>query len=282
MKNLILLFIIASTPLMSNAAKLNLGSTSENVSKKAKSIEQEYSSDMRSENSNSANTNNNVKAPANDAAAIEKGSDDEFAEFQEVPEQQSSPAKISNSNSMASSSSSSSSSFFGEPSEPGMSWISYPSTLKMRDQRKVGLGMSVGGSTGLVGLNVELNFEDADGAVAGFGTGPGYNSFQLAWKHAFEGDYLAPYAMGGYSRWYNSHGGDESTQSDILDRVLTAEEKKSGQFTTDFIFGAGGLQYNQLSGPLAGLSFYAEIVLMAEVKRSELVPTGGIGTTYFF
>ncbi len=39
------------------------------------------------------------------------------------------------------------------------------------------------------GFNMEFNMEDADSVFAGFGTGPGYNSFQIVWKHAFEGDY---------------------------------------------------------------------------------------------
>lgn len=159
----------------------------------------------------------------------------------------------------------------------------YESTLKMRTHRKVGTGVSVGGALGLMGFNVELNVEDADGAIAGFGQGQGYNSVQLAWKHAFEGDYLAPYFTAGYSRWYNSSGSTSAAQeSDILDRVLTAEEKKSGRFGTDFVNSAFGLQYNQLSGDFRGLSIYGELMAMYEVKRSVLLPTGTVGAIYYF
>ncbi|MEN0058054.1 MAG: hypothetical protein AAGB31_04415 [Bdellovibrio sp.] len=167
-------------------------------------------------------------------------------------------------------------------SDSAVSTSSYMSTLQMRDQLKVGAGMAVGGALGVLGINMELNFEDADGVVIGFGTGPGYNSVQLAWKHAFEGDYLAPYITAGYSRWYNSHGGEEIKNSDILDRVLTREEKESGRFGTDFLNATLGLQYNQLSGPLAGLSFYGELVTMWEVKRSMLLPNGSAGVVYYF
>lgn len=159
----------------------------------------------------------------------------------------------------------------------------YESTLKMRTHRKVGTGVSVGGALGLMGFNVELNVEDADGAIAGFGQGPGYNSIQLAWKHAFEGDYLAPYFTAGYSRWYNSSGSTSAAQqSDILGRVLTAEEKKTGRFGTDFVNSALGLQYNQLSGNFRGLSVYGELMAMYEVKRSILLPTGTLGAIYYF
>ncbi|ASD62176.1 hypothetical protein [Bdellovibrio bacteriovorus] len=159
----------------------------------------------------------------------------------------------------------------------------YSSTLSMRQQLKVGAGMSVGGALGTMGFNLELNVEDADGAIAGFGTGHGYNSFQLAWKHAFEGDYLAPYFTAGYSRWYNSSGSTSAANhSGILDRVLTTEEKKTGRFGTDFVNASFGLQYNQLSGDFRGVSVYAELMAMTEIKRGMLVPTGTVGALYYF
>lgn len=159
----------------------------------------------------------------------------------------------------------------------------YASTLKMRESRKVGAGVSAGGNLGLFGLNVEFNFEDENGVVIGFGSGAGYNSFQVAWKHAFEGPYLAPYVMAGYSRWYNSYGSSGSHQSsDILNRVLTTQEKLEGRFGTDFINTAVGAQYNQLSGDLAGLSFYGELIAMVEFKRGVVLPNGAVGLLYYF
>jgi hypothetical protein len=161
--------------------------------------------------------------------------------------------------------------------------MTYSSTLNMREARKVGVGMSVGGQLGLVGIATEFNFEDENSVVAGFGTGPGYNSIQFAWKHAFDGDYIAPYYTAGYSRWYNSMGNSGSwKESGILDRVLTAEEKKSGRFGTDFLNASLGLQYNQLSGDFAGVSCFAEVVAMYEVKRSQLIPSGTFGALYYF
>lgn len=159
----------------------------------------------------------------------------------------------------------------------------YASALKMREDRKVGAGVFLGGPSGAAGFTAEFNFEDTNGAVVNFGTGPGYNSVQLAWKHVFDGEYLAPYTSVGYSRWYNSSGDTSHLdQSDILKRVLTTEEKKSGRFGADFVNASIGLQFNQLSGDLAGLSFYAELNAMVEVKRSMLMPNGSIGTIYYF
>ncbi len=159
----------------------------------------------------------------------------------------------------------------------------YGSTLKMREELKIGAGVAMGGTLGVAGFNLELNFEDADGVLAGFGTGPGYNSVQVAWKHAFDGDYLAPYTTVGYSRWYNSRGRSNSfLDSDVLNRVLTANEKADRTFGTDFVNGSLGIQYNQLSGDFAGVSIFGELTAMYEVKRAMLIPNGSVGAVYYF
>lgn len=237
-----------------SASAVVLRSDSKSVSKKARSIEKDYSQSMRGERE--AQQIDQEVGPIDQVEVIRTPSvqNNEWNESQST---------------------------YTEPS--AIQYISYDSTLKMREDLRVGAGFVVGGQLGLAGINLEFNFEDINSVVAGFGTGPGYNSFQLAWKHSFDGDYLAPYTTAGYSRWYNSRGrGTEYTQSDILDRVLTEDEKRDGRFGTDFIFGSLGLQYNQLSGPLSGFSVYAEVILMAEVKRSMMLPTGAVGTTYYF
>ena len=159
----------------------------------------------------------------------------------------------------------------------------YTSNLKMRENKKVGAGVSAGGSLGVVGLNFEFNFEDSDGVLVGFGRGEGFDSFQIGWKHVYEGDYLSPYVGLSYSRWYNSSSGSkEHLNSSILNRVLTDQEKRDGRFGTDFVNASLGAQYTQLSGEYAGLSFYGELTAMAEAKRSKVLPNGAVGLLYYF
>ncbi|WP_413289386.1 hypothetical protein [Bdellovibrio sp. HCB337] len=158
----------------------------------------------------------------------------------------------------------------------------YQDNLALREARKVGLGLSAGGALGLYGLNVEINFEDINGAVVGVGGGDGYSTVNLAWKHVFLGDTVAPYTTLGFAHWYDSSGGDAYKNSSVLERVLTDSEKSSGRFAVDFISGAVGLQYTQLQGNLAGTSLYAEIVLLGDVTHGELVPTGAVGAGYYF
>lgn len=242
------------------AAPLKLRSDSKTITTKSRAIEAEYSKDMR-ETQKPTSAIDNQKA-----LVIEEGE----SLYEGTPSTQ----KLE-------SVSGSSADYYS--AGPMTNSFAYPSTLKMREDRKAGVALAVGGALGAVGFNMELNFEEADGVLAGFGFGPGYNSFQVAWKHAFEGDFVAPYTTLGYSRWYNSRGrSSDFDQSDILDRILTDEEKNEGRFGTDFVNASFGVQYNQLVGDFAGLSFYGEVTAMYEVKRSILLPSGSVGSVYYF
>jgi hypothetical protein len=158
----------------------------------------------------------------------------------------------------------------------------YKDNLALREARKLGLGIATGGSLGTYGLNLEVNFEDVNSAMAGFGGGAGFSTFQVLWKYSFPGDTVAPYTTAGYSRWYNTSGGRSFDHSAILDRVLSDGEKSEGRFAADFLTGSVGLQYTHLNGFMAGASLFAEVVLMDEVNRGILVPTGAAGAAYYF
>ena len=159
----------------------------------------------------------------------------------------------------------------------------YDSNLEMKAHKRLGIGMMVGGATGLLGLNLEINVEPTEAAVFGLGTGPSYNSFNFGWKHNFIGNYLSPYTKVGYSKWFNAGGSSASaSDSDILRRVLNDEEIKKNRFGADFIVGSAGLEYNQLEGELSGVNLFGELVMMAEIKRTVFIPSGAIGINYYY
>jgi hypothetical protein len=158
---------------------------------------------------------------------------------------------------------------------------SYSDNLALREARKIGLGFEAGGVLGLYGFNIEINFEDENGAIAGVGGGDGYNSVHMAWKHVFLGDTIAPYTTAGYAHWYNTGGGNFRNSS-VLDRVLTDAEKNTGKFSADFLTGSLGLQFVQLNGRYAGASLFAEITLLGDIERPTIVPTGAVGAGYYF
>lgn len=159
---------------------------------------------------------------------------------------------------------------------------SYANNWQMRTDRKVGAGLNVGGALGTIGAVIELNFEDENGSFAGFGQGPGYKTFALAWKHSFQGEYLTPFTTLGYSRWYSSSENGNVEDSNILKQLLSRNEILAGRFNADFVTGSFGAQYNELSGDLQGLSFYGDISLMYEYNKGSFIPLGSVGSIYYF
>ncbi|GIL17099.1 MAG: hypothetical protein BroJett040_08500 [Oligoflexia bacterium] len=163
---------------------------------------------------------------------------------------------------------------------------SYSDTYAMRAKRRVGVGFSAAGQMGMAGVMIELNYAVDDAAVVGFGGGPRYNSLSMQWKHVFGGKTIAPYTTLGYSRWYNSSNDKKSFQTStpniLASKFLTEDEKKTGRFGKDIFTPSAGLQYNHLQGQYAGLSLFAEIVLLVNIGDWEQSPTGSVGSIYYF
>lgn len=159
---------------------------------------------------------------------------------------------------------------------------SYTNNLAMREERRVGVGLGVGGALGFTGLNLELNMEDENAALMGLGYGDGYNTVHLQWKHSFEGQYFTPYFSAGYSRWYGTQERSLMNSSYVLRSVLSDETIRKGPFNADFLVGSAGLQYNELEGDWVGASFYFEFTLLGSLNKSVLVPSGSVGAIYYF
>lgn len=158
----------------------------------------------------------------------------------------------------------------------------YANNLTMREERKVGVGVGMGGPLGFTGINLELNLEDENATLAGFGYGSGYNTVHLQWKHSFEGQYFTPYFTAGYTRWYNTQERNLQDSSYVLRAVLSEETLKKGPFSADFLVGSLGLQYNELEGEWSGAGFYFEFNLLGSLSKSTLIPSGSIGAIYYF
>lgn len=159
----------------------------------------------------------------------------------------------------------------------------YFDNLDLKKYRKFGIGTSIGGANGLLGLNAEVNLEPENALIIGLGTGPSYGSFNLAWKRNFESDYLSPYFKVGYAKWFGtSNRSITAGNSDILKRVLSSTELRTNQFNVDFLTSSLGVEYNQLEGELAGVNFFGELVLLTDIGGAITVPAGAVGLTYFY
>lgn len=171
----------------------------------------------------------------------------------------------------------------------GLIWASsawsetiYTNNLHLQKDRKVGVGVGLGGLSGSIGMNIQLNLEQDQSVLLGFGQGRDYSTFHALWKYSLEGQYFTPYYSAGLSHWYNSQIKNISRTSHVLDSVLSESVRRTGQFNVDFIVGSLGVQYNQLDGDWVGAGFYFEFNLMAALNNSSIVPNASIGTIYYF
>lgn len=158
----------------------------------------------------------------------------------------------------------------------------YETNYKLRQDRKVGAGLSVGGGLGGMGAVIELNIEDENSTLVGFGAGPGYQTVNLSWKRSFEGEYFTPYTTAGYARWWDSGSDSELRKSSLLKNFLTEEQRRKAKFGLDLVTGSVGMQYNQLSGEFAGSSFFIEFGGLLSIEKTKLMPTGSVGALYYF
>lgn len=160
----------------------------------------------------------------------------------------------------------------------------YNNNLDMKSMKKVGAGLAVGGLTGLIGLNVEVNVVPEDTIFFGLGTGKGYSTFNFGYKKNFEGYYMSPYTKVGITRWSDSGKAEygAARSSDILRQVLSENEIRDNRFYVNFLAAGAGLEYNQLEGNLSGINLFGELLLLSDISNFKLVPTASIGVTYFY
>ncbi len=161
--------------------------------------------------------------------------------------------------------------------------VSYADGFQLRGLRRIGLGVTGGGISGIAGLHVELNFTRELSVLGGIGRGPGYQNFHFQIKRSLGGHAVMPFLAAGFSRWSGLEQDiSESTPAFLSHEILTQKEARSGLFGRTFIFPTGGLQFLQLAGPFAGFAVQAELNYLVEVEEWAAVATGGVGVTYYF
>lgn len=200
----------------------------------------------------------------------------QIAATQEVSTVEISPNRSSNTQSETTSSE------FSSSNDQSYNRSGYNSNWEMREHRKLGAGIGLAGIFGQIGGVVDVNFDAQNAAQVGFGNGYGFSTFFMGWKNSFESQFLSPYIMFGYSRWYNSDNIDLRGNSYILDQVLSKSELRNGKIAVDFLVANLGVQYNQLDSEWMGNSFFLEFNFLYSTNSGSLIPAASMGSIYYF
>src|ERR1017187_7050154 len=133
--------------------------------------------------------------------------------------------------------------------------------LEMRKIRRVGVGLQAAGALGFGGALMEMNFTRRWSFALGIGGGNNFQATEFQAKYVLAGEWLLPYMSFGFSRWFsikNNGPIGKTAPSFLADRLLTDQEKASGEFGKNLVYPGLGLQIIQLKGDWAGASVYAE------------------------
>jgi hypothetical protein len=162
----------------------------------------------------------------------------------------------------------------------------FDNIFEMRSRRRVGVGATALGPTGLLGAMLELNFSPSESIITSFGGGPGYGSFAFSWKHIFGGRQLSPYGGIGYARWYNASGDgrkvEKTVPNELGSKFLDEEEKRTGKFGVNLLVPTLGVQYSFLAGPWTGSALFGEVNFLTPFTKFSPAPIAGIGALYYF
>jgi hypothetical protein len=159
-------------------------------------------------------------------------------------------------------------------------------TFRLRQERTVGVGASMGGGLGLGGVKLELGFTEKDSLSLGFGGGSPFWSFSLEYKNTLFGKSFLPYYLMGASFW-NSQSektdGVRSTSPDyLLTKLMSSKDRARGKVSEALIYPGLGVQYYQKNGELKGSSLSLEVVLLSDLEDFKFVPTGAVSYLYYF
>ena len=159
-------------------------------------------------------------------------------------------------------------------------------SFALRKLRRAGIGVSAAGALGLAGISLELNLTPENSFKAGYGGGPGYQSYNIEMKRTMGSGAFLPYMGGGFAHWYTSGSKHESitttTPNFLAEKFMTEDEKRQGIINENILYPSIGLQFIQLGEPMAGSSIYMELMVLVEVGQMQAVPTGSFGYTYYF
>lgn len=162
----------------------------------------------------------------------------------------------------------------------------FNTSADLKRKKKAGVGTSLAGALGLVGLNLNINFAEDFTFVVGYGVSHGFHAVNMNFKQSLGGEALTPYFSGGFSRWFSRGEEGETlektTPSFLKEKFLSAKEIRTGQFAENIIYPGFGLEYMNTKGDWQGLSFYVEILYLLDIDDLEAAPTAGIGTNFYF
>lgn len=127
---------------------------------------------------------------------------------------------------------------------------------QIREEKRFGIGASVGGALGVFGFEADVNVNDWLSLTGGYGAGIDFSSWTVKARALLPGAWVAPYAALGVGRWWTSGTGEARPGPAFLSaKLLAPDENAAKGFDVVFLYPAVGVQWMLPSA----FAFYAEM-----------------------
>lgn len=135
-------------------------------------------------------------------------------------------------------------------------WTRPEGIEQIREERRFGVGASIGGGLGVFGFEADVNINDWLSITGGYGAGIDFSSWTVKARALLPGAWVAPYAAFGVGRWWTSATGESRPGPGLLaDRLLGPGEDAANGFDAYLAYPAVGVQWMLPSA----FAFYAEM-----------------------
>ncbi len=138
--------------------------------------------------------------------------------------------------------------------KPGMTALEI-----LKTKKRFGLGLSVGGGYGIMGLEGDINVMPELSISIGWGTGIDYSSFNVKARYFLLGEWVSPYLGLGFAHWWSDGKGDRNVAPTLLrNKFLSSVDDPSQGYSIFMGYPCVGVQFLHHSG----FSFSAEVMAL--------------------
>jgi hypothetical protein len=159
------------------------------------------------------------------------------------------------------------------------------SSPDFRSVHRIGAELQVAGPNGLAGVHLGFNLNRIYTVMVGFGGSEDFQSIQAEWRRYIEAKNFSPYLLFGAAKWSSIGERDPIQKTNpgfLADRLMNDRDKARGIIDEVLLYPGFGINYQVLEGDMKGLTVFANIVMLADIKDFQAAPSATLGSGFYF
>ena len=150
---------------------------------------------------------------------------------------------------------------------------------EMRLDRRWGFGASAGGQLSMMGVETDVNVNEAFSISAGLGTGVDYATNMLKFKYYVSGQWVSPFIALAVARWWTENSLEPGVRPSVLaNKFLDPKDNLKNGFDIWLLSPSFGVQFMHSTG----MSFYFELEYLFKLPNFAHGTYAGGGLLWYF